>query len=180
MPSYCSAYKICTVFSIYTSLQAGRDHIERRLTFLLQFGWSLDWHREVVVSLWASYNFVTIITSQISLATYSFMLNVFDVNKFMTSKVPALQFPESWTFTHVLLTINKKPSRHYLLRHQGFFNWAGRIRLPCGHLVSTGNPNSRCYGIWKAKLDPHQNGQTPTQTPLAFYYRIDLIPWWFF
>ena len=39
--------------------------------------------------------------------------------------------------------------------------------------------NPRCYDIWKAKLEknyPHQNGQTQTQTPLAFYYGIDLIP----
>ena len=30
------------------------------------------------------------------------------------------------------------------------------------------------------ELSTHQNGQTPTQVPLAFYYRFDLIPWWFF
>ena len=38
---------------------------------------------------------------------------------------------------------------------------------------------SRCYGLSKAKLDtndPHQNGQTLTRVPLAFYYQIDVIP----
>ena len=44
---YCWAHKIFTVFSIYASLQAGR-YIKRPLTLLLQFGWSLDWHRPVV------------------------------------------------------------------------------------------------------------------------------------
>ena len=51
-------------------------------------------------------------------------------------KVRALQFPESVNIvTHVLLTINKTPSRHYLLRHRGFFHCEGRVRLPCGHPV---------------------------------------------
>ena len=45
---YCSSCKIFTVFSIYTSLQAGCYHIKRRLTLRLQFGWSLDWYRPVV------------------------------------------------------------------------------------------------------------------------------------
>ena len=46
-------------------------------------------------------------------------------------------------------------------------------------IVCTRNLNPRCYGLGTAKLDtnhPHQNGQIPTQTPLAFYYRTDLIP----
>ena len=50
-------------------------------------------------------------------------------------------------------------------------------------IVCTRNLNPRCYGLWKANLDtnyPDQNGQTPTQAPLAFYCRIDLIPWCFF
>ena len=36
--------------------------LKRRLTLLLQFGWSLDWHRQVVASLQASYSFVTIMS----------------------------------------------------------------------------------------------------------------------
>ena len=38
---------------------------------------------------------------------------------------------------------------------------------------------STMLGPLKGELDTnfqHRNGQTPTQTPLAFYYRIDLIP----
>ena len=50
-------------------------------------------------------------------------------------------------------------------------------------IVCTRNLNPRCYSLWNANLDrnyPNQNGQTQTQALLAFYYRTDLIPWWFF
>ena len=33
------------------------------------------------------------------------------------------------------LSIDKKPLRHFFLRHSGFFHGAGRIMLSCGHLV---------------------------------------------
>ena len=41
------------------------------------------------------------------------------------------------------------------------------------------NSKSTTLRPLKANLDtnyPDQNGQTPTEAPLAFYYRIDLIP----
>ena len=58
-----------------------------------------------------------------------------------------------------------------------FFDIVSRIMWCCkvyAHqvIVCTRNLNPRYYGLCKAKLDtnyPHQNGQTPTQAPLAFY-----------
>ena len=47
-----------------------------------------------------------------------------------------------------------------------------------GHRLRITHTHRRCYGRWKANLDtnyPNKKGQTPTQAPLAFYYRIDLI-----
>ena len=69
-----SAEKILTVFSIYTSLQAGRYHIKKMTHFpaavWLELG--LAWRSGGEFAVWASYSFVTIITSQISLAMYIF------------------------------------------------------------------------------------------------------------
>ena len=64
---YCSTYKISTVFSIYTSLQAGRYHIKTtHFTGAVRLELGLAYTSGGEFAVQASYSFVTIITSQIS------------------------------------------------------------------------------------------------------------------
>ena len=50
-------------------------------------------------------------------------------------EVPADRGRKHGCHARLGLSINKKPLRHFFLRHSGFFHGAGRIMLSCGHLV---------------------------------------------
>ena len=90
----------------------------------------------------AAYNFVIPTTSQIWSCNVhlhvliSKLYSSFQVNKFMTKTLKYLLI--GWKHgchARLGLSINKKPLRHFFLRHSGFFHGAGRIMLSCGHLV---------------------------------------------
>ena len=71
------------------------------------------------------------------------VLSKFQVNKFMIMTLKYwLHFSELEAWSSGLgLSINKKPLRHFLLRHSGFFHGAVRIMLSCGHLVTLWSPS---------------------------------------
>ena len=61
----------------------------------------------------------------------------FQASKFMTMSLKYLLIGRKHgCHARLGLSINKKPLRHFCLRHSGFFNGAGRIMLSFGHLVS--------------------------------------------